>query len=369
MKLSTLALVIALAAPGPAGAEPYPPLATLPPPSYPADNPLTPEKLELGELLFWDGRLSGNGFMPCSACHMPYQGWGGGTPMSIGYPGTTHWRNSPTVINSAYFNTFFWEGSAGNLEDQAKDAASGAVAGNGDGSMMEMRLRFVPEYVAAFNEVFGTDWPSISQAWMAVATFSRSLVTDADQVPFDRYLAGDAAALSEAAKRGMELFHNKAGCISCHHGALISDQKFHNLGVPTPPEFSSHPLFQITLRWETYQKGVPEDDYHGVRDDMGLYHRTKRPEDKGKFRTPSLRELKWTAPFMHNGAFATIADVVDFYNQGGGPNQTAGLKPLGLTKAEKADLVAFLNALSMEEPLIRPEPELPETQTWEAFAQ
>ena len=369
MKFSALILAIAFAALGPAQADDYPPLATLPPPPYPVDNPLTPEKLKLGELLFWDGRLSGNGFMPCSACHMPHQGWGGGTPISIGYPGTTHWRNSPTVINSAYFNKFFWEGSAGSLEAQAKDAASGAVAGNGNGSMMEMRMRFVPEYVEAFREVFGTDWPSIAQGWMAVATFSRSLVTDATKVPFDRHLAGDADAMSESAVRGMALFHTEAGCISCHNGALVSDQGFYNIGVPTPPEFANHPLFQISLRWETYQKGVHEDEYRNSVDDLGLYHRTKRPADKGKFRTPSLRELVWTGPYMHNGAFATLAEVVEFYDGGGGAGQTAGLQPLGLTDGQKADLVAFLEALSMDEPLILPEPDLPETQTWEAFAQ
>lgn len=362
-------LLVVLTLTGIAVAEPYPPLASLPPPPAPADNPMTPEKIALGEKLFWDGRLSGNGFMPCAGCHMPQQGWGGGTPISLGYPGTTHWRNSQTLINSAYYNKLFWEGSASSLEQQARDAASGAVAGNGDASMMEMRLRFVPEYVESFRDVFGTQWPHIEQAWMAVAAFTRSLVTDPEKVPFDRYLAGNRWALSRSAKHGFGLFTGKAGCIRCHNGALASDQGFYNTGVPTPAIFAKHPLFQITLRWELYQKGVPEADYRAAADDLGLFHRTKRPSDKRKFRTPSLRELRWTAPYMHNGALATLKQVVEFYNAGGGEGQTAGLQPLGLKEAEIADLVAFLEALSMDEPLILPEPDLPETQTWEAFDQ
>jgi len=360
----TLAVFAAVAV---AQDQSYPPLATLPPPPVPADNPQTPEKVALGEKLFWDGRLSGNGSMPCSACHLPDLGWGTATPISFGYPGTQHWRNSQTVINSAYYNLGFWEGSVTSLEAQAPAAAGGAVAGNGDGSLMEMRLRFVPEYVEAFRDVFGTRWPHVSQAWQAIAAYQRTIVTDAAKVPFDRYLAGDEGALSDAAKRGMDLFSGKAGCIACHNGALASDQKFYNLGVPAAPEFSEDALYQITLRWELYQKGMPEKVYRSSTDDLGLYHVTKRPDDKGKFRTPSLRELVWTGPYMHNGVFDSLADVVAFYNTGGGEGQTAGLTPLGLTKSEQADLVAFLESLSMDEPLLSEMPELPETATWAEF--
>jgi cytochrome c peroxidase len=345
----------------------HPPLATLPPPPVPVDNPMTPEKVALGEKLYWDGRLSGNGTMPCSACHLPDAGWGTSGPISFGYPGTQHWRNSQTILNSAYYNKLFWEGSATSLEGQAPDAAEGAVAGNGDTAMMEMRLRFVPDYVKEFKAVFGTDWPNIAQAWMAVAAFQRRVVTDAAKVPFDRHLAGDGNALSDAAKRGMELYNGKAGCISCHNGALASDQKFYNTGVADAPEWLDDPLYQITFRWELYQKGMSEEAYRTTGSDMGLYHVTKRPEDKGKFRTPSLRELRWTEPYMHNGAIATLPEVVAFYNAGGGKQQTAGLKPLGLTETEQADLVAFLEALSMDEPLLMNEPELPKTGTWAEF--
>jgi cytochrome c peroxidase len=351
----------------PALAQSAPPLATLTPPPIPADNPMTPEKIALGEKLYWDGRLSGNGSMPCSACLLPDLGWGTGGAISFGYPGTQHWRNSQTILNSAYYNKLFWEGSATSLETQAPAAAGGAVAGNGDGSMMEMRLRFVPAYVAAFKDVFGTEWPHVNNAWDAIAAYQRTIVTDATKVPFDRYLAGDTGAMSDAAKRGMDLYNGKAGCISCHNGALASDQKFYNTGVPAAEEFGIDPLYQVTLRWELYQKGVTEEVYRKGDDDLGLYHVTKQPKDKGKFRTPSLREVRWTEPYMHNGAFWSLADVVEFYNAGGGEGQTAGLQPLGLDDGEKADLVAFLEALSMDEPMLAEPPDLPATATWSEF--
>jgi cytochrome c peroxidase len=363
---TAVAATLAVAA---SGQDVPPPLATLPPPPIPADNPMSPEKVALGEMLFWDGRLSGNGAMPCSACHLPDLGWGTGGPISFGYPGTQHWRNSQTIINSSYYNKLFWEGNVGSLEDQAKAAAGGAVGGNGDGSMMEMRLRFVPVYVDAFRNVFGTEWPHSAQAWQAIAAYERTIVSDPALVPFDRHIAGDETALSEEAKRGMDLFNGKAGCIECHNGPLASDQRFYDLGVPTAPEFAEDPLNQITQRWEIYQKGVSEDTYRTTGTDLGLYFRTKRPGDRYKFRTPSLRELRWTDPYMHNGVFATLAEVVAFYDGGGGEGQTARLEPLGLTETEKSALVTFLEALSMDEPLILAEPELPATATWAEFDQ
>lgn len=363
------ALMVSAALAGSAVAADPPPLATLPAPPIPVDNPMTPEKIELGRQLFWDGRLSGNGQMGCVACHLPELGWGTGGAISFGYPGSQHWRNSQTILNSAYYNKLFWEGSSTSLEGQAPDAAEGAVAGNGDPAIMEMRLRFVPDYVRAFRQVFGTEWPHISQAWMAIAAFQRTVVTDPAKVPFDRWLAGDETAMSGAAKRGLELFNGKAGCLACHNGALASDQAYHALGVPPAPEFAADPEYQITLRWELYQKGVPEPVYRAGADDLGLYHVTKRPEDIGKFRTPSLRELRWTEPYMHNGAMATLADVVAFYDAGGGTaaNKSPLLRPLGLTEAEQADLVALLESLSMDEPFVMDEPALPATATWAEF--
>lgn len=349
------ACAVATAAP----AADYPALGPLPPVRAPADNPMTPAKVELGKKLFFDGRLSGNGAMPCAACHRPDLGWGTGGAISFGYPGTTHWRNSQTILNSAYYSKLFWDGSSPSLEAQAWGAAGGAVAGNGDDAMMEMRLAFAPGYKKAFKEAFGAEWPLLNDAWKAIAAFERTIVSDPKKVPFDRYTMGDKAAISDAAKRGLTLFEGKAGCIACHNGPLLSDDKYHKLGVPEPKEFKEDPLQQITVRWEVYQKGVPEKIYRSADSDLGLYYTTMRPGDIGKFRTPSLREIKYTGPYMHNGAFDSLADVIAFYDKGGGPGSEA--KPLGLTDAEIKDLLAFLDTLSMDEPLVVADPELPPT--------
>lgn len=337
------------------------PLATLPPVPVPPDNPQTAEKIELGRLLFFDPRLSGDGSTPCFSCHFPQRGWGDGGTKSRGYPGTWHWRNAQSIINAAYFSKLNWDGAANSLERQAAGAAEGAVAGNGDPAMMEMRLRLVPDYVERFRRVFGLQWPRMVQAYQAIAAYQRTLVTDPSQVPFDRYLGGDEQALSVEAKRGYRLFAGKAGCQRCHNGPLISDQRFHATGVPEPLSEGMSPLLRITHRWQNYQRGVPEAVFRAGDADRGLYYVTKRAEDAGKFRTPSLRELRYTAPYMHNGAFANLPDVVSFYNDGGGKaaNKPGWLKPLGLTESEKRDVVAFLEAMSMDQPLLDIAPSLP----------
>lgn len=348
-----------------AGAMKFPPLGPLGPVPVPADNPMSAAKVELGKKLFFDTRLGGDASSPCSACHLPDLGWGDGGEISRGYPGTTHWRNSQTILNSAYYNKFFWEGNVTSLEAQAPAAAEGNVAGNGDPSLMEMRLRFIPEYVAEFKAVFGSEWPRMTHAYQAIAAFERTIVSDPKQVPFDRYMKGDKKALSDSALRGKALYEGKANCISCHNGPLAADQRFYSLGVPENEVFKTEPLYQITHRWEHYQKGITETGYRGADLDMGLYYQTKNPKDIGKFRTPSLRELKYTAPYMHNGIFYTLDEVVDFYNVGGGttgPNKSPLIKPLGLNDAEKKDLVAFLEALSMDKPLLVEQPKLPEYQ-------
>lgn len=340
----------------------FPPITHLPPPPIPRDNPMTPEKVELGRKLFFDGRLSGDTRSPCFVCHSPQIGWGDGGAISRGYPGTRHWRNSQTVLNSAYYNKIFWDGSVVSLESQAQAAATGAVGGNGDEAMMEMRLRFVPEYVEAFRKVFGLDQPRVTFAWKAIAAFERTLVSNPANVPYDRYIAGDAGALSDEAILGGKLFHGKANCIQCHNGPLASNQTFHALGVPERADDRADPLAQITFRFQQYTKGVSQDLYHSVDQDLGFYYITKNPADKGKFRVPSLRELQYTAPYMHNGALATLDDVVEFYNGGGGdhPNKSALIKPLRLTDAEKRALVAFLRSLSSNDPLTTPIPQLPD---------
>ncbi len=361
-KTTTIASVAALAAliagalqiglTAPAWADVNPPLAALGPPPVPPDNPMTPEKVELGKLLFFDTRLSGDASVACATCHEPDQGWGFSNDISRGYPGTLHWRNSQTLINSAYYGKLFWAGSDKSLEGQAPTAAKGAVAGNGESDMMEARLAFIPEYRERFRDVFGDRWPKLSNAWKAIAAFERTLVqTD---TPFDRFIGGDAAALDDQQKRGLALFQGKANCIECHNGALFSDQKFYNLGVPPAQRWEEEGLAQITFRYELYAKGVTEELYRTLKDDAGLYFRTTEKRDMGKFRTPSLRYTLYTAPYMHNGAFWDLQEVVEFYNEGGGENDFAAtktglLKPLGLSDEEVEDLIAFLESLSGDE--------------------
>ena len=336
-------------------------LSALGPPPVPADNPMTEAKIELGKMLFFDPILSGNYAMPCSACHLPDAGWAVQDRISFGYPGTTHWRNSQTIINSAYYAKLFWAGSSKSLEAQARSAARGGVAGNGEDDMMESRLAFVPEYRKRFADVFGDDWPNVRHAYMAIAAFERTLVqTD---TPFDNYMKGDDKALTGQQKRGLKLFAGKANCIACHNGPLLSDEQYYNTGVPPYAGWEEDELAQITFRFELYAKGSTEKLYRNTKDDPGLYFRTKDKQHKGKFRTPSLRYTKYTYPYMHNGMLATLRDVVEFYNAGGGKNEfsktkSALIRPLKLKKQEIDDLVAFLESLSGEEISIE-EPELP----------
>ena len=361
LALGILLGTVLQAAEAPGQAKRFPPLGPLPPVPVPRDNPMSDAKVALGKLLFFDARLSGDVSTSCAACHDPKLGWGTDQPISRGYPGAEHWRNSQTVLNSAYYAKFFWAGEVTSLESQAAAAATGNVAGNGDPIMMEERLRQVPEYVKRFKEVFGVDRPTIAMAWMAIAAFGRTVVSKAENVPFDRYAKGDQSALSPEAKRGLALSQGKAGCIQCHNGPLLSDDSYHNLGVPPNPIFEESPLHQITLRYQHVIRGVPESVYRTADRDLGLYYTTKRNEDQGKFRTPSLRELKYTAPYMHNGVFATLEEVIEVYNRGGADdaNKSPLLKPLGLSDQEKKDLLAFLLSLSSDKPLIIEPPDLP----------
>jgi len=338
----------------PASADVNPPLAALGAPPIPTDNIQTPEKIELGKLLFFDSRIGGDASVSCADCHMPKQGWGFNDPLSRGYPGVIHWRNSQTVINSAFLGKLFWTGSAKSLENQAPSAALGGVSGNGERDMVEARLAFIPDYVKRFNAVFGDTWPKVNNVWKAMAAFERTLIHN--NTPFDNYMRGDKKALSAQQVRGLKLFQGKANCVECHNGPLLTDQKYYNLGLERAEEWSQTGLSQITFRYEQYAKGVTEAMYRKIKDDAGLYYRTKEKSDMGKFRTPPLRYTAYTAPFMHNGKFFDFDEVVDFYNDGGGSNEftdgtwsknkTKLLKPLNLSDEEKEDLVSFLESLS-----------------------
>ena len=342
-----------------------PPLAALGPVPEPPDNRITAEKAELGKMLYFDPKLTGDAGLACSDCHDPEQGWGFNDPICRGYPGAVHWRNCHTVVNVGYLDKLFWTGSAKSMEAQARTAATGGISGNGERDVMEQRLRQTPYYVEKFREVFGTERPILNDAWLAIATFERAMLSQTD-TPLDRYLQGDKAALSEQAIRGMELFNGKANCIECHNGPMLSDQKYYNLGVPRPFEWEEMGINTITYRFELYAKGVPEKYYREFKDDPGLYFDTKRRSDLGKFRTQPLRYLIYTPPYMHAGQFFTLEEVIDFYDEGGGENEmteragskTPILKPLGLTDEEKEALVVFLEEISGDE-ITMPPPEVP----------
>ena len=345
----------------------FPLIGALGPPPIPADNLQTPAKIELGEMLYFDARLSGDVSISCADCHNPRLGWSDGADICRGYPGTIHWRNCQTVVNSAYYAKFFWGGSTTSLEKQARGAAKGGVAGNGEDDMMEERLRQIPLYVKMFKDAFGTERPEMADAWRAISAFERTLVQR--DTPFDKYMNGDKGALSAKAIKGMKLFQGKGGCIRCHNGPFFTNEKYYNLGVPDNPGFEEDPLKQITFRFEQFAKGVPEEIYRMNKTDLGLYYRMKKKEDMGRFRTSTLRYLNYTAPYMHNGTLFTLEEVIDFYDQGGGEDailklyghstKTNLLKPLNLTQDEKDALVAFLESLTGEEIIIDP-PKLPE---------
>lgn len=352
---AALAVAASLAADGDKPA----PLAPLPPVPVPADQPLTPAKVELGKLLFFDARLSGDGSISCADCHEPKKGWGDGNDLSRGYPGTVHWRNSQTILNAAYLKRWFWTSSSPSLEKQAESAMTGAVAGNLVPLMATERVKQVPDYVRRFKDVFGGP-PTYEQILQAIAAFERTVVSK--NVPFDRYMKGDNTALSAAAVRGKALFEGKAGCIACHNGPLLTDEQHHNTAVPPNPAFEKDPLRQITMRERMLKSQVPEAVVLALDRDPGRYIDTKRDEDKGKFRTPTLRELVYTPPYMHDGAFFTLEEVIDFYDRGGGADpfgtKSARIRPLGLTAEEKQDLVSFLESLSGDEILVE-RPQLP----------
>ena len=278
-------------------------------------------KIELGKQLYFDGRLSKNGAISCAFCHTPGLGFADPKPVSLGVGGKKGGRQASTVYNTA-FNTFqFWDGRAGSLEEQAIGPIINPVEMAETYENVVKKLKNIKGYVTQFEEVFGTT-VSIQGIAEAIAAFERTIIST--NSAFDKYVTGDEAAMSVEAQRGMTLFKGKARCILCHNGSNFTDNKFHNLGVP--------------------QVGP-------MKEDLGRYYVTRRAEDKGAFKTPTLRSIIETAPYMHDGAFKTLEEVVDFFDAGGGanPNLSPLMKPLGLSAEEKKELIAFLQALTGEE--------------------
>jgi cytochrome c peroxidase len=294
----------------------------------PKGNPTTTAKIELGKMLFFDTRLSGDDKMSCATCHQPDKAFGDGLALSPGAGGKPLTRNTPTCLNVGFFESFFWDGRAGSLEEQALGPIQSAVEMNQDLDELEAELRAIPAYVTKFRRVFGSG-PDRDGIAKALAAFQRTLVSGPS--PFDRYLQGETSALSADAQAGLELFRGEAGCIECHNGPLLSDGEFYRLGT-------------------SYK-------------DEGRAGITGKREDRYRFRTPSLRNVAETGPYMHDGSIETLEEVVTFYYRGISDHGRDGLKPdtfalQGQSFSEIPLLVEFLKSLTGKAPEISA-PELP----------
>jgi len=346
--------------------------------NYPAIGPLPAKKapkaskVEMGKRLFFDARISGDGAISCAFCHDPKEGFGKQFDkkgkikrLSDAYPGTRHFRNAPTLVNSRYKADFTnvgwgWEGHMGsNLNDVVRNEITETAIMNMDMRIMHERAKQDPVYVQMCKENFNGECSS-GKMRKALVAFMETLVSK--DAPFD------TGNLSSSAKNGRKLFEGKARCISCHNGPYFSDGTPHNTGVPENLEIFKDPMRHLTYRSIIHNHGVP--NMENWRRDVGYFLVSKKYEDVGKFVTPTLRELKYTAPYMHNGMIDTLADVVAFYNQGGGhddvlPNE---LRPLGLSSSEQADLVAFLEDLSSKTPVtvekVKVNQEYPPIDNW-----
>ncbi len=309
-------------------------------------------KAALGKRLFFDPRLSGDAAISCASCHMPGHQFTEGVDLGKAYPGTRHFRNAPTVVNTAVKRKlgipWFWDGRIGtSLNDVTRNEITETIVMNMDMRMMQERIKQDPVYVKMFKDV-GMGEPSNGKVRKLIPEFLKSL--QSKNVPFD------SGKLSASAKRGMKLFKGKAGCISCHNGPMFSDGKAHILGVAENPKINSDPLRSVTMHASYIFLGVQNNA--NLRFDVG-HHSVTHADDGSDYRsfmTPTLRELKYTAPYMHNGMLATLDDVINFYNRGGGidPNKDRLLKPLHLSKKQKKDLKAFLLSLSGD-PLTGPQ--------------
>lgn len=324
----------------------------------------TAQKVALGRRLFFDGRLSKDGTISCSSCHKPLQAFSDGLALARGVSGSIGSRNTPSLINAAFNTTFFWEGRRPSLEAQALDPIINPKE-HGLNNLDELiqLLRKDKAYLSGFSEVFGLMAEEIRPEHIAqaLAAFERTLI--AGNSLFDRYeFLGEKNSLSESAKRGLELFKGRAQCSTCHHigskDALFTDNLFHSLAVGLRKIENRLPLVATRLNLAR-QAGISVDQTI-IGDDeiaeLGLFAVTLNTNDIGKFRTPSLRNVALTAPYMHDGSIATLEEVVEwetYYRNG-----DSG-RPLTLTQEERADLVEFLKSLTSDMSLIEnhfPEP-------------
>ena len=299
----------------------------LPPLAIPSDNPMTPEKVELGKMLYFDTRLSADGTVSCATCHDPKMAWAEHEATSTGIAKQKGGRNSPSVINAAYAPAQFWDGRAKSLEEQALGPIENPIEMGHKLPAMIQDISKVAAYQERFQKVFGSGATAENVA-KAIAAFERTVLSG--NSPYDRFQAGDKNALTAAQKRGLELFDD-AGCSSCHAPPLFSSFRYYNAGVGMKNE----------------------------KPDPGRKAVTGKAADLGKFRTPGLREVANTAPYFHDGSVATLEDAVAQMAAGGAANphlsvMFEAVRERKLSKAEQQDLVAFLKALSGEYPTVEP---------------
>lgn len=332
-----------------------PPLG-LPPVPVPDDNPVSVEKVQLGRKLFFDRRLSANNTLSCAMCHIAEQGFSQNElRLPVGFEGKSVRRNAPTIYNSAYLERLFHDGRETSLENQVWSPllASNEMGNVSIGVVVE-RIENLDDYGERFMEAFGRG-PDIQTIGMALASYERMLVSAGS--PFDRWYYGkESRALSESAKRGFEIFRGKGRCITCHtvteDSALFTDGKFHNTGVGY---FAAMKSAETTLdvllapgQTERVYSNLVQTTGTQVFSDLGRYEVTRRPGDRWRYRTPTLRNVALTAPYMHDGSLATLRAVLEFYNRGGVPNEglDSRITPLGLSEKEIAELLAFLQSLT-----------------------
>ena len=285
---------------------------------FPKDNPPTREKIDLGRLLFFDRRLSSDESISCASCHNPQQAFADNQTISRGIGSQKGKRNTPTVVNAGLQPYQFWDGRASSLEDQALLPLENHDEMGASASRIVDRLNQLPEYRDAFRRVFAAPVTRKNLA-QALASFERTVL--AGDSAYDRYAAGNPTALSPKAAEGMKLFEGKANCRLCHQGDTFSDGLFHNLGVG----------------WNG--SGFDDEGRKGV---------TGIVKDRGAFKTPTLRQVAQTAPYMHDGSLPSLEGVVDFYDRGGksNPHLDRLIQPLRLTPQEKEALVEFMRSLS-----------------------
>ena len=305
----------------------------------PEDNPLTRAKVELGQRLFEDPGLSGDGSTSCLTCHLPEHGFATPEPLGPAYPSQTERRHSPTLVNVAYNLPLIWDGRAGSLDKQALGPIQNILHMNNNLDLLVQRLEADDSYTSAFREAYGDEQITAERIGNPISSFERTLVFD--DAPIDRYMDGDQAALTEQQKRGLALFMGKGNCIACHNGPNLTDNLFHNLGVPDD-HVRGDPQVLASSRFDA--KRTEYKDWATLEEDPGRAQVTHDPADFGAFRTMGLRNVKDSPPYMHNGALATLEDVVSFYHEGGGehPNKSGLMRPLGLSDQEIEDLVVFL---------------------------